>query len=173
MMKTYQKVAAVFSVVWMVMIFCISAKTSDHSSEVSSGVTETLITTANFLFHWEMDGSAILELVDKWENTVRKIAHATEFFLLTMSLFLWFDYFDWNIWKHSFIAGITAVLYAASDEFHQLFVSGRAGKISDVGVDSMGVLVALLMIVGVRVCISSLWKKDKSVETESSSQERM
>ena len=172
-MKTYQKVAAVFAVVWMVMIFCFSAQPSDDSSEVSGGVTETLITTANFLFHWELDYSAILKLVDKWENTVRKIAHATEFFLLTASLFLWLDYFDWNLWKHLFMAGLIAVLYAASDEFHQLFVSGRAGKISDVGVDSLGVLVALLLIVGVRVCISSLWKKDKSVETESSSQEMM
>ena len=172
-MKRYQKMAALFSIVWMVMIFCFSAQPSDDSGEVSGGVTETLVTTANFLFHWEMDQSAIMERVDKWEGTVRKIAHATEFFLLTMGLFLWLDCRGWTIWKHLWIAGCIAVGYAVSDEFHQLFVPGRAGRIGDVGVDSIGVLVALLLMVGVRVCISSLWKKDKSVGTESSSQEKM
>ena len=54
-MKRYQKMAALFSIVWMVMIFCFSAQPSDDSGEVSGGVTETLVTTANFLFHWEMD----------------------------------------------------------------------------------------------------------------------
>ena len=32
-----------------------------------------------------------------------------------------------------------AVLYAASDEFHQTFVPGRNGRLSDVFVDSLGV----------------------------------
>ena len=148
-MKRYQKMAALFSIVWMVMIFCFSAQPSDDSGEVSGGVTETLVTTANFLFHWEMDQSAIMELVDKWEGTVRKIAHATEFFLLTMGLFLWLDCRGWTIWKHLWIAGCIAVGYAVSDEFHQLFVPGRAGRIGDVGVDSIGVLMALLLMVGI------------------------
>lgn len=34
-----------------------------------------------------------------------------------------------------------SALYAASDEFHQLFVPGRAGLLSDVGIDSCGAAV--------------------------------
>ena len=39
------------------------------------------------------------------------------------------------------------VLYAASDEFHQLFTAGRHGSPLDVGIDSVGALIALLLLV--------------------------
>ena len=38
------------------------------------------------------------------------------------------------------------VLYAASDEFHQLFVPGRAGRVSDVLIDSSGVLLGIAIV---------------------------
>jgi VanZ family protein len=39
------------------------------------------------------------------------------------------------------------VVYAASDEFHQLFTAGRHGSPVDVGIDSVGALIALLSLV--------------------------
>ena len=42
------------------------------------------------------------------------------------------------------IAFIIAVLYAASDEFHQTFVLGRNGQWLDVIIDSAGALTALM-----------------------------
>ncbi len=38
-----------------------------------------------------------------------------------------------------------SVAYAASDEFHQLFVPGRAGAAGDVAIDSAGALVGILV----------------------------
>jgi VanZ family protein len=37
-----------------------------------------------------------------------------------------------------------AVLFALSDEFHQSFVRGRHSALRDVGIDSLGALLALL-----------------------------
>ena len=37
------------------------------------------------------------------------------------------------------------VLYASSDEFHQRFVAGRHSTIVDVGIDSLGAGLALLL----------------------------
>lgn len=165
-MKKYQKAAALFAVAWMIMIFAFSSQPSEESSEVSGGVTEKIVTTANFLFKLNLDQAKITELVDKWETPVRKTAHATEFFVLTASLFLWMDYLELPIAKQALRTGLGSSIYAASDEFHQLFVPGRAGKISDIGVDCIGVMFALLVFVGVRVCTSSLWKKDKLTKTE-------
>ncbi len=50
-------------------------------------------------------------------------------------------------WK-SFLFGL---LYAMSDELHQLYVPGREASIADVGIDAAGLLLALLL----------LWIKDK------------
>jgi VanZ family protein len=38
-----------------------------------------------------------------------------------------------------------AMLYAASDEYHQTFVPGRKGRVFDVGVDAAGVCGAMLL----------------------------
>jgi VanZ family protein len=42
-------------------------------------------------------------------------------------------------------AGIIALLYAASDEFHQRFVPGRNGTLIDVLVDGAGIGLAMLL----------------------------
>ena len=38
-----------------------------------------------------------------------------------------------------------AILYAASDEYHQTLVPGRKGRLSDVGIDTAGVCGAMLL----------------------------
>jgi len=42
-------------------------------------------------------------------------------------------------------SAIIAMLYAFSDEYHQTFVFGREGKLKDVGIDSIGILLSGLM----------------------------
>ena len=46
-----------------------------------------------------------------------------------------------NSWRQWLLTQIVRSLYAARDEIHQLFVLGRAGRISDVMIDSAGVLI--------------------------------
>ena len=45
--------------------------------------------------------------------------------------------FDGKIDKWKLI-WLLAILYAASDEFHQSFVAGRGATLMDVGIDSIG-----------------------------------
>ena len=52
---------------------------------------------------------------------------------------------------------IFTVLYACSDDFHQLFIPGRAGQIRDVCIDSTGALIMLLIIYFI------LKRKDKKI----------
>ncbi len=41
------------------------------------------------------------------------------------------------------LAFALALIYAASDEYHQSFVPGRGARITDVGIDSIGALIGL------------------------------
>ena len=74
---------------------------------------------------------------------LRKLAHAAEYALLTL-LWAWAlrPATRWNV----LAAAMIAVLYAASDEFHQTFVEGRHGSPVDVLVDSAGVLIAIALL---------------------------
>ncbi len=74
---------------------------------------------------------------------LRKLAHATEYALLTL-LWAWAlrPVTRWNVPA----AALIAILYAASDEFHQTFVEGRHGAATDILVDAAGVLIALALL---------------------------
>lgn len=75
---------------------------------------------------------------------VRKSAHVFEYFILG---FLSFRLFQYHFPKNSHIVAagtvMLSLLFALSDEAHQLFVVGRQGKISDVGIDVFGIVCAL------------------------------
>lgn len=76
---------------------------------------------------------------------VRKAAHGTEFALL--SCFLTGVFVENELkYKCFFMAWLTATMYAVTDEFHQLFIEGRSGQISDVIIDSIGALAGVLFI---------------------------
>src|SRR3954462_15291381 len=84
-------------------------------------------------------GLGIIDLIG------RKIVHMSEYALLT---FLW-----WRALRTVAppsralaMAVALAIGYSATDEFHQHFVEGRHGTPIDVGIDSIGVGVAALLI---------------------------
>jgi VanZ family protein len=70
-----------------------------------------------------------------WDVLLRKLAHITEYavlaFLLRRALSA-----PW--------AFAAAVLYAISDEIHQSFVRGREGRLRDVLIDAVGIVLGLL-----------------------------
>ena len=61
-------------------------------------------------------------------------------------------------------AFVLSLLYAISDEFHQTFVPGRTGTLTDVGLDALGALLAL----GLAWWFSRENDGDQRRETESS-----
>ncbi|NUT56155.1 MAG: VanZ family protein [Thermoleophilia bacterium] len=72
-----------------------------------------------------------------WDLVLRKIAHACEFAVLGALLL--------RALRDGRAAFAGGVLYAISDEVHQLFVPGRHGAALDVAIDSVGVLVGLAL----------------------------
>lgn len=114
--------------VCMAAIFLFSAQNAEESQELSNRFA--------FLLRFP-------ELV----AVIRKLAHYLEFTALGASLsFALFFTFNRRKPLHTFAAGF---LYAASDEFHQLFVDGRAGRVFDVFIDSLGVFSGILFFYAV------------------------
>ena len=80
------------------------------------------------------------------DHVGRKIVHASEYALLC---FLWWRALRTKLDANRALAAawLVATLYAATDEFHQSFVTGRHATPVDVAIDSMGAAVfALLML---------------------------
>ncbi|MDD5084111.1 MAG: VanZ family protein [Candidatus Moranbacteria bacterium] len=78
----------------------------------------------------------------------RKGAHIFEYFILTL---LWVRVFSFLFSKNERVAMgfsiLSALIYAVSDEIHQLFVFARTGKLTDVLIDSIGIFIASALFV--------------------------
>ena len=70
-----------------------------------------------------------------WDLVLRKLAHATEYAILGALLVR-----ALRRWPAAFALG---VLYAVTDELHQTFVPGRAGRPLDVLIDTVGLAIGI------------------------------
>jgi MYXO-CTERM domain-containing protein len=75
-----------------------------------------------------------------WDTILRKLAHMAEYGLL------WWLWWRALGYRDALAAAAITVAYAATDEFHQSFVTGRHGTPVDVLIDAAGVALAALAV---------------------------
>lgn len=140
-----RKICMAVAIVWMIFIFAFSSRTGNVSSEdsgrVGRFVGETFVPTFK---DWSKEKQQAF--VDKVDHPIRKTAHATEYAILGMLLCGSIYEKEKQRRMKTIFPWIIGTLYAATDEFHQLFVPGRSGQITDVMLDSAGVLVGVFLI---------------------------
>lgn len=76
---------------------------------------------------------------------VRKAAHVTEYAILTGLLFRALRGLVGGFWWRAAVALVSAMIFAAADEFHQTFIPSRTGSIYDILVDYCGALTGILI----------------------------
>lgn len=154
----WSNIAGILAVIWMCVIFAFSAQTKEESSAVSEGLSYRMINTTGLLFHLHIDEEQLRQIAGAIEHFVRKGAHMTEFAILAVLLYLWTSRWQAAYLRRACAAAFATMLYACSDEFHQLFVPGRAGRVSDVLIDSAGAVLGLALFVLIeRIAIR--WRK--------------
>lgn len=168
MMGKVRTAAGLLALFWMCVIFAFSAQEQEESSAVSESFSYRMVRSADSLFGFNWNDERLHEIAAAIEGYVRKAAHMTEYAVLSVLLYIWLGKWSFAIGKRMFLAIIATALYAASDEFHQLFVAGRSGRLTDVLIDSSGAVLGVLVFVGVKRCISFLWNRRKYREIESS-----
>ena len=136
-------------VLWMCFIFYMSSRSGSESQEQSDLVLSIL----NFFG---------LQLNESIKNIasfiVRKTAHVTEYMILYILIFRVVTLYS-NTKKQNLIALFCMVLYASTDEIHQLLVPGRSGMVRDVFIDSIGGIIG----VGITFIYENI-KKKKSLK---------
>ena len=135
--KKLSKIHLLLPLLWMVVIFVLSHQSASISSGQSGVFVEQL--------------RHIAPSVDQQLLTflVRKGAHIFAYFVLGILTFnaLWrVDLSKFKFNRPAMLSIIVCALYAASDEFHQLFVSGRSGEVRDIIIDSCAATVGVFII---------------------------
>lgn len=203
-------------IIWMVVIFMLSAQPGDQSIVLSGNVTRffadalnqvsafieyftraqgTVVFMAGILVlihlletqeeeprlfgikkRWIIVGTAIFLLlaiglflfVDFVQNTsfayagrlMRKSAHFIAYLVLgfLVSHALKNEASIATAWKRRGISLASCILYAISDEFHQIFVPGRGPLLKDVLIDGSGAALGIMLYFGAR----KLWPFQKN-----------
>lgn len=127
---------------WMIVIFSFSAQPADDSGATSQGVGAFL---AEFFVPGYEDWSTQRQeaFVEKIDHPVRKAGHLTEYAVLGTLVTGTVLSFGLRGKRAALTAEGIGVLYAASDEFHQLFVPGRGSQVTDVLIDASGFAVGV------------------------------
>ena len=88
---------------------------------------------------------------DAGHGLLRKLAHFTEFCTLSMLLCWLFGMLCKSPWKATAFPFLCGVLAACVDETIQCFVPDRGPGIKDVGIDSLGVTLGIVIIYFIRI----------------------
>lgn len=134
--KDKKFIAWILLIVWMIFIFYMSSKLGAESSSQSNFVYNIIKYVGINLEGRFAEFSIVI---------IRKGAHFLEYMILYI--------LGYNIIKRYtkrkaiYIYPLIIVcLYACTDEFHQLFVQGRAGQFIDVCIDTIGGIFGFVII---------------------------
>ena len=130
----------------MYVIFSFSAQTGEVSGDLSYKISYKIVETKNELFNENKSPEELSCAADGIHHYVRKAAHMTEYFLLAVAIsFPLYVYGVRGIWL-MILAGIVCVGFAGLDEYHQSFVDARTPSVKDVGIDSTGAFIGILLV---------------------------
>lgn len=143
-------------VVWFVAIYLFSNQTGSESSRLSDKVTRKLLQVKDVLSvvmeHYEQTNEIVIkgietnpitnERVDKWELSVRKLAHYFLFALGGVLIYWILECF--NIPYKVLLAIFLGMLLACADEFHQMYSLNRGPGVFDVVIDTLGIISGVL-----------------------------
>lgn len=149
-------ISGILALVWMCVIFAFSAQTKEESSVVSQGFSYRIVNTTGLLLHLHIDEEQLREIANAIEGFVRKGAHMTEYAILAILFYIWLGRWQLSHRRMACTAAVLTILYACSDEIHQLFVVGRAGRVSDVLIDSAGAIIGLALFLFIKRCVSKI-----------------
>lgn len=126
------------------IIFGFSSQDGEESSGISRKITEKI--TKNVKSIQEKPANEKEEIIYKIEKVIRKIAHFSIYTVVGMLLMSLMSTYNLGNKKRTIISLVLGIIYASLDEFHQLFTPGRSAQITDVIIDSMGVMLGILLV---------------------------
>lgn len=125
------KLSIIPVIIWALAIFIMSSFNAEESANQSNFIVNIIASI------FKINNISLLSLI------IRKLAHFTEYLILGV---LVINMFTKNNVRKSYILSILlCIIYATSDEIHQIFTPGRACQIKDILIDSIGSITGIYL----------------------------
>ena len=126
--------------IWLGVIYWFSSRTAVQSGQSSAPITNAIMN----IFRQD---SANASLFLKIEFFVRKSAHLFLFVVLGFLSTIYFSHFEINKKLVYLFSVLLCLASGMFDEIHQLFVVGRACRVFDMFVDTLGGIIGTTIVV--------------------------
>ncbi len=118
---------------------------SNQPSKESSNLSDSLILkTVRIIEKFNHKQYSDEEILKKFVKPVRKMAHFTIYLVLGILVFLMLK--EYNIKDTIIVSLLICIIYALTDEIHQLFIVGRSGNLIDCLIDTLGSITGILVL---------------------------
>ena len=123
------------------MIFGFSSQNAEQSGGLSKKITQNVVNKISNIEEQKQE-----QIMERMEKVIRKIAHFSIYTLVGFLLMAFVS--TYNIPEKTRITSslLVGMIYASSDEIHQRFVAGRSAQVTDVMLDTLGVLFGILIL---------------------------
>lgn len=142
-----------------ITIFKFSSEDSGKSTGTSDFVIDCIIN--NNPFTKDLDNVQKEEIKENIKMPIRKLAHFSIYTLLGITVMIHICTYEIDKYKKIGCSLIIGMLYAISDEIHQLFVPGRSGQVRDVIIDTFGVIFGICIILLIQNLVKKGTKRKK------------
>lgn len=148
-------------------IFGFSNQSGTASSGVSKKVARKIIDV--FPYTRNLSENTKNKIVERAQPIIRKLAHFSIYTLVGILIMSFVSTYRVLLWKKWLISILVGLVYAISDEYHQSFIPGRSAQITDVLIDTSGVIFGImivLIVISVYKALGEKYKTMKSIETK-------
>lgn len=137
-------------ILWMILIFSFSHQPAVDSDKVSNSVIDKIIHTVEIISNHEFNDDELEVISNYLIFPVRKLAHFTLYFVLGILFYNVVCLYNIDIKKALLISILFCIIYACSDEIHQLFILGRSGELRDVLIDTLGSILGIFIVKNIK-----------------------
>lgn len=159
-LKVERIIFAVLTIVTFVIIFIFSSQNGDESGSTSRGFTKKIIEILQLDKNLSEDEKE--NLIENSQFIIRKLAHFTIYTIAGMNIYGFVNTFDMKKKNKILVTLLVGIIYAISDEIHQMFSGDRTPAIRDVVIDSCGVLFGICMFLAINKIIKI--RKNKALK---------
>lgn len=130
------------------IIFRFSSQNGTQSKGISTKVTEVILEKSSK--YNQLDNKEKKKVFNRANAVIRKIAHFSIYTLVGLLLMGIMTRTKLKDKRRILITVVIGIIYATLDEFHQSFSPGRTPKITDVYIDTLGVILGILLVLTAR-----------------------
>ena len=131
----------VLVIVWMVIVFYFSHQQGEGSGNMSRTVATKVVEIIDIRRNIAKESKN--EIAKFLEPIIRKLAHFSIYVLGGIIICNCIIRFISQDIVNIILSGTIGIIYAISDEIHQLFIIGRSGNVKDELIDSLGVFIGI------------------------------